>query len=536
MTTLWVYGEGEPYAVALEQDEITIGRVQVNDICISDPTISKRHARLCKRDGSWWVEDLGSANGTWLGESQVSEPQQLAVGQTVSVGKHAIAIDETRIGAESKDEVAQGNTMYQSMRAIPLGTFEENVISNWEEENPAAAFESIGVPVENPALEEQSFQSIQLRLIREIGEALIDATEMSSAAQEILRIVVPELKADRAFICLFGDDDVSDRTLATHGVPSGEEIVFSKTVRQEMMANQSGVLIRPSAENDVPSLRNLQIKSTICAPLWTKDRIMGYVSMDSVDVTNCYEEQDLELLISVAHQAALGLERARLTGVASQERKRRDYLGQYLDHKLVTSVMDSTEGKDPLAPREQQVTILFCDIVSFTKLSEGLAPTELAAYIHEHLTAMTDILFENHGTVDKYIGDAIMALFGAPVADEKAPMNAVIAALRMRDYIESIQSPTTRMRFGIATGNAVVGNIGSSQRREYTALGDTVNVASRLETFARPNEIIIDDTTAEALRGKEQNQFELEQVGHIDVKNRIEPVNVYQVRTSWTKV
>ena len=171
------------------------------------------------------------------------------------------------------------------------------------------------------------------------------------------------------------------------------------------------------------------------------------------------------------------------------------------------------------------MTVMFCDIVSFTKMSEGLSPGELAAFIQDHLTSMTEILFAHNGTVDKYIGDAVMALFGAPVSDARAAEFAIQAAFAMRKHAALQPEPSVRLRFGIATGPAIVGNIGSAQRREYTALGDTVNVASRLESFARPNEVIIDEQTAHNLASK----FRLHGMGEIDVRNRSEPVRIYQV-------
>ena len=187
--------------------------------------------------------------------------------------------------------------------------------------------------------------------------------------------------------------------------------------------------------------------------------------------------------------------------------------------------MESEDGIDPLAPREQVLTIMFSDIVSFTKMSEGMPPAVLADFIREHLSTMTDILFAHNGTVDKYIGDAVMALFGAPLQDADAPKNAVLAAVAMRDEARLYEEWPVELRFGIATGPAVVGNIGSHQRVEYTALGDTVNVSSRLEEFARPGEIVIDEVTRVELG----DTFAVEDIGTIDVKNRFEKVKVYRV-------
>ena len=142
---------------------------------------------------------------------------------------------------------------------------------------------------------------------------------------------------------------------------------------------------------------------------------------------------------------------------------------------------------------------------------------------------MTEIIFAHGGTIDKYIGDAVMALFGAPVPADDSPAAALArpwkCAMRMRE----IQPPgkhvaAVRARFGINTGLVVVGNFGSARRTEYTALGDAVNVASRLQTFARPNEICIDEETY----AKTGGAFVVEEIGTVDVKNRAQPIAVLQ--------
>jgi class 3 adenylate cyclase len=211
------------------------------------------------------------------------------------------------------------------------------------------------------------------------------------------------------------------------------------------------------------------------------------------------------------------------------ERHVRDYLSKYIDKQIVEQISARADVEDPLAAAERKVTILFSDIVGFTKISESLQPTELANFIRDYLSAMTDIVFSHNGTIDKYIGDAVMALFGAPVTTDNAAECAVRTALEMKERIAGFSAPgqkyPLRVRIGINTGVAVVGNLGSHRRMEYSALGDAVNVASRLETFARPNEICVDDKTY----AETKHLFAYEQIGDIDVKNRAQPVPVYKV-------
>lgn len=545
MANLWIFGDEAPRTVELADSVVTIGRGKSNTLQIKDPTISKRHTRLIRNQKGWWIEDLGSVNGTWIDEVRISRLQRISSGIRFRIGKHEFSLDETKLEEDDKEEMECNGTIFRTLPAIPIDVdendssvpFGQTPLNLTESTLQSAHVSGLGESIQRKSISE-SQEEKKLRLIRAVGEAVIDMTELKEVAERILQILVDEISPDRAFLCLFSDSGVQGLPLASYGVREGEKITFSRTVCREMLDNSAGVLIEKGNDGAAvsASLAQMEISSTICVPLWTKDRIMGFLSMDMKQSDRSFTTRELELLISVSHQAAIGVERARLGELAVQERKRRDYLCQYLDHKLVHSVLNSSAEEDPLAPHEQQVTTMFCDIASFTKLSEGLAPTELAKLIQEHFTAMTEILFSHNGTVDKYIGDAVMALFGAPVPNPQAPEDAVRAALKMRKHAETANSlssgkPRLRLRFGIATGIAVVGNIGSSQRREYTAIGDPVNVASRLESFSRPGEIVIDEATAKGL----DDEFQLTDIGAIDVRNRNEPVRVFQVELSKKK-
>lgn len=528
MATLWIFGDGAPESIELKESCATIGRTNENTIRVKDSTISKRHARIQNEGGRWWLEDLGSVNGTWVRGERIDKPRRLKTGLRFKLGRHEFSLDESETEEDSLLDMERRGSIFMTLPAIPTDFLKDIPTIPFDSQSSGDFAEDsmLSRPLSGSP-EKETLEERKLRLIRAVGEAVIEMTELAAVAEEILQIVADEIQADRAFLCFFADDGISGVPIASHGVEPDERVVFSRTVCREMLDKRAGVLIQKVASNaDVSaSLATLEIHSTVCVPLWTKDRIMGFLSLDITKSRRSFTKSDLEVLISVSHQAAIGIERARLSEMALQERKTRDYLCQYLDHKIVQSVLNSSAGEDPLAPREQQVTVMFCDIVSFTKISEGMPPSELAAFIHDHFTTMTEILFGHNGTVDKYIGDAVMALFGAPVADPLAPEFAVRAAVAMREHSESTLHPRIRLRFGISTGQAIVGNIGSSQRREYTAIGDSVNVASRLEGFARPDEIIIDETTAQALG----EDFKLRDMGAIDVRNRIEPVRIFQV-------
>ncbi|MCI0475018.1 MAG: tetratricopeptide repeat protein [Anaerolineales bacterium] len=190
----------------------------------------------------------------------------------------------------------------------------------------------------------------------------------------------------------------------------------------------------------------------------------------------------------------------------------------------------SSVGKQ-LEGERRNVTVLFSDISGFTTIAEKLDPEQVYEFIDSTLKAFTDEIYKHEGTLDKVLGDGVMALFGAPIAHEDDPARAVRAALGMQDALKRINADleprlgiSLRVRIGLHTGTVVVGRIGSDLRMEYTALGDTVNVASRLQSAAEPGTILVSRAVYEPTKPL----FEFRELGAIRVKNRVEPVEIFE--------
>jgi adenylate cyclase len=211
--------------------------------------------------------------------------------------------------------------------------------------------------------------------------------------------------------------------------------------------------------------------------------------------------------------------------------KLRATMGKYMTQSVVDHVMN---GKVELGGELLTVTLLFSDIRSFTSISETMSAQELVKLLNEYFTEMVTVVMEEGGVVDKYIGDAIMAVFGAPVPKPDDAQRAVRAAVRMRHALAVLNEklvargvPAIKTGIGLHTGEVVAGNIGSEARMEYTVIGDAVNLASRLETSTKElgTDVLISDDT-NALLGDE---FETRAVREITVKGRAKPVMVYEV-------
>jgi adenylate cyclase len=219
--------------------------------------------------------------------------------------------------------------------------------------------------------------------------------------------------------------------------------------------------------------------------------------------------------------------------VADKDRRfLRKSFGLYLAPSVIEKMV--TANKPPaLGGEMRNVTIFFSDLAGFSSISEALAPPDLVHFMNEYLSAMTDIIQEQGGFVDKYIGDAIVAVFGAPLDDPSHAENAVGAALRCRDRLQKLnrepaewQRFTLRQRIGLNSGAALVGNIGSRLRFNYTVMGDTVNVASRLEGANKYFGTTI--MAAKSTFERAAESFAWRELDSIRVQGRDEPVSIYE--------
>jgi adenylate cyclase len=223
-----------------------------------------------------------------------------------------------------------------------------------------------------------------------------------------------------------------------------------------------------------------------------------------------------------------------------EKRKVRGAFQQYLSAEVIRRLLESPEL---LEPRRTEITVMFSDIRGFTTISEKLDAQELAALLNEYLTDMTRIVFELGGTLDKYIGDAVMAFWGAPIEQSDHAANACRAAVEMMARLEPLQhkwlaegKPRVDIGIGLNTGAASVGNMGSSLRYGYTALGDTVNLASRLEGLNKDygTHILASQSTFEQVAGasitpSDSTQFVFRELDLIRVKGKTQPVGLYEL-------
>ncbi len=216
---------------------------------------------------------------------------------------------------------------------------------------------------------------------------------------------------------------------------------------------------------------------------------------------------------------------------ARSKRQFTELFGQYVPPELVDKMAEDPE-KYSMAGKKETLTVLFSDVVGFTSISERLSPQDLAAFINEYLTSMSQVIREEGGTLDKYIGDAIMAFWGAPVPDSQHATRGVVAAMRMQRGLLLLREefarkgwPSISIGIGLSSGDMTVGDMGSQVRKAYTVMGDTVNLGSRLEGITRQYGvgILVSEETVQMSTG-----ILYREIDSVRVKGKDIPIRIYQ--------
>ena len=212
----------------------------------------------------------------------------------------------------------------------------------------------------------------------------------------------------------------------------------------------------------------------------------------------------------------------------------RDTFGKIVDPEVRDYLMKEKEsdGLSGLGGETREVTVLFCDIRSFTAMSEKMEAAEVVSLLNKYFTALGQCITRHHGIINKYIGDAIMAIFGAPVKSDNSAKDAFEAAIDMKKALIEVNKdflkedlPEVRFGIGIHTGPVFAGTIGAANRMEYTVIGDTVNTASRIEASAGGNQVLISSDVYEVLK----DRITVADAGDRQFKNKKEPIKCYEV-------
>jgi adenylate cyclase len=530
-----IYQDGDtPQAYTFTEGEVTIGRSPDCQIVLKDFGISRTHARLFADEDGVRIQDLKSKNGTQVNGVPVVEAP-LKDGDRILLGKFQIAFSKTLEGKVVLDEAKplseEAGTIIRSVGEL------SKLLSDTGQR------EALGLADKKVSADVQDVEKANriLRVLTKVAETLIAVRPVEEVLQQVMDIVFDHVPADRGFLML--SEDGSDKLIpmvVKHRNPSSAtdgKISISKTIADRVTKDRVSILTSDAMVDPRfgagDSIRFHGIRSAMCAPLWNQDHVIGIIHVDSPMLANCFTLNDLDLLSALANYAAVAVERARLNQRIVAEEKKRERLGRFLSPQVTARIIATSESQGMAlgVPEVKDVSVLFSDIVGFTTMSEKMSPAAVSLLLNDYFSRMTDIIFKYEGTLDKYIGDAIMAVFGAPLDMPDHCLRAIKAALEMRDQLEAFnadrkEGPTIRIRIGINSGKAVAGELGGINKKEYTVLGDTVNTASRLESsVAKPMQVVVGENTYNATKA----HFDFRSLGPATLKGKERTVEVYEV-------
>jgi adenylate cyclase len=538
------YQDGEnPLTYAFASGEVVIGRSPECQIVLRDFGISRNHAKVVVgEDGSARILDLKSKNGTQVNGVPVGEAP-LRDGDRILLGKFELTFGKA---LESKVVLDDAKPLSEEAGTIIRSVGE---LSRLLTAAPVPADEK-----KAPAVDVQEIEKSNriLKVLTKVAETLIAVRPVEEVLHQVMDIVFEHMPADRGFLML--EQENQDGRLVPmvvkHRSPGEENegrITISKTIADRVMHDRVSILTSDALVDPRfgagDSIRFHGIRSAMCAPLWNKDQVIGIIHVDSPMLTNCFTVNDLDLLTALANYAAVAVERARLNQKIVAEEKKRERLGRFLSPQVTSRILaaSETQGGELGAPEVREVSVLFADISGFTSMSEKMSPSSVALLLNEYLSRMTEVIFKHEGTLDKYIGDAIMAVFGAPLDMPDHAQRAIRTAIEMQERLaewnaERKEGPAFQIRIGINSGKAVAGEIGSINKKEYTVLGDTVNTASRLESgVAKPGSVVVGENTYRLVEGLAGAGFEFRELGSFSLKGKSKKVLVYGVAGSFSE-
>lgn len=518
--------------------EFLIGRAPDCDLILAQPGISRQHCRITTQNGEHYIEDLKSKNGTRVNNIYIHK-SRLNPGDGIVLAEFSLSFeflnpkgnkieqttDQMVLLSEQKELQEEAGTIIREVSEI------QDILAQYDQE------QQVSRAVDESTDEARRIMSV----IIEVAKALIAVKNVDEIINKLMNLIFDHLPADRGFLMLEDENGGLNAKVIKHRTLSDKSTIeISRTIANKAL-NDKCAILTTDAQVDPrfkagESIRFLGIKSAMCVPLFHKKKSIGIIYLDCPTSSAIFSRTDLDLLTAMANFAAVGIEQAQLAEKIQRESSVRERLERYHSPSIVNRILkDLSEGKSgdgrTLQAEEREVSVLFADIVGFTPLSERLPPAKIAELLNEYFSAMTDVIFKFEGTLDKYIGDAIMAVFGAPNTMEDHASRAVLAALEMLTRLQEINANRPeeyrfRVRIGINTGRAVAGDIGSMKRMEYTVLGNTVNMASRIESMAcKPLQVVVGETTYEAVK----DMVISESLGGIQLKGISEKVNVYRV-------
>jgi len=516
---------------------VVVGRAVTSDIPIYDPTISRRHAEVSLTDTGVLVKDLGSSNGTFLNGAKIAEAEAGA-NDVVTFGKVAFRVKEVTAPAPRPKVVPAPAEFTNPRAATPGGTIVRQLpVSGGV---PAIVMDqpqgSSHLKVKAQTQEER--REKKLSLLLEVSKELSKQQELDRLLDKVVDFTFQIMNVDRVSILLLDgkSNELVPRISKSRTGDASAAKHVPQSIARKAVEERVAILSDNAAADERfkgKSILIQSVRSAMCTPLMGSDqKVLGILYVDNLTATHSFADEDLEFLIAFGGLTAVAIENSQLSERIRREALVRSNFERYFSPNIA-SVIAEQQDAGKLPSQKQPVVIFFSDIRGFTPMSENMSPDDIATLLTEYFTEMVEIVFEHSGTLDKFMGDAIMALWGAPIVHADDADRAMQCALDQLAILEKMNvkwkeqgRPPVAIGIGINYGEVFAGNIGSDRRLEYTVIGDAVNTASRLCSSAGPNEILISEPFYKELKKPPK----VEALEPIQVKGRAKKVPVYRVK------
>lgn len=540
----------------------SVGRHPNNTVQVLDRIVSKEHCHIDLVNGRYVLRDLGSLNGTYVNGERVHE-RPLYSGDEITMGSTRILVsvdyprDEPpparpvtplitsaatplpRPAPQSPSiPTAAQITLPQPARELSKVTIAHGVVESHIRTKLAPLSDQTFVPeamIHDVAQLRRDYE--KLRVSYDLSRAIGVELDIDALLNKILDRAFDLLPADRGVVLLYDDQGVlAPRCVRTkRRSAQDEQVVLSTTIINEVLRDKLAVLSSDASVDSrfsgAHSIIMQGIRSSMAVPLLYASELFGIMVLDSQIAANAFQEKDLQLFQNVANQAAVAIQNSLYAKKLQQEALTRERFQRLLSPAIAEQVVS---GKVEVAKGGQlrETTVLFSDIRGFTSMSESRDAQEIVDMLNEYFEQMVEIVFRYEGTLDKFVGDEIMALYGAPVTHEDDAIRAVRTALDMLEVLEQWNRERTargqvpvQIGIGINSGEVVAGYLGSSKALEYTVIGDSVNTGARLCSAAKPGQILVSEATERRLHGL----FDLHEQPPMALKGKSKPLRIYAV-------
>ncbi len=557
------------WEINLSPGEIySIGRAKENHVVLNDRRVSRRHAHLVAEPGSFKIVDGFVENGEMKrsvnrvfvnGIPQLEK--KLESGDQIIIGESKLNFETMQTAPSKLDPVTEKKISVAAVAPLgetevvptgvnyddkPLGHTQMQISAN--EIIGSRSNLSIETGIATPEeIKELRRKAKALDLLYEMSKTLGTVFDLKEIFVKATDLIFRGTPAERV-VALLADETVDGKILDYSLYPiatrardakleaASEELTISRTITLKVMREKVALLSQDAKTDEqfrgAESIVTQGVRSTICAPLITESNVHGVVYADRFDPFSAFSQDDLELISAVAAQTAMVVETVKAHNRLAREEVARANYSRFMPEYVVKQLLNNPNSFK-LGGVNQTVTILFADIRGFTAFAERETPEKVVKLLNRYFSLMSEIIFAHGGTLDKYIGDGLMAIFGAPNASPEDAKNALKAAITMQMQLQTLNKELESEGFqrinvgiGLHTGEAVIGYIGSDRRSEYTAIGDTVNIASRLESNATGGQILVSEATARA----GGNIFTFIPQESLNVKNRVQPVSLFEVK------